>query len=77
MTSKVAYSTYREYLAHPRFRAIRNQVMRSAAGKCARCDNWATEVHHLRYPTWGEFDVPENLVALCHRCHCVIHGKEI
>lgn len=35
-----------------------------------------TEVHHLQYPPWGTFDVIENLLAVCHECHCTIHGKE-
>jgi hypothetical protein len=30
---------------------------------------------NLRYPPWGSFDVPENMIAVCHQCHCEIHGK--
>ncbi|MGJ3239423.1 MAG: HNH endonuclease signature motif containing protein [Anaerolineae bacterium] len=36
----------------------------------------ATEVHHVCYPPWGEFDVIENLLPICHNCHSVIHDKE-
>jgi hypothetical protein len=71
------YSTYREYLRHPKFRAVRSKVMVRSGGKCEDChERPPTEVHHLRYPPWGTFDVPENLVAICHECHCVRHGKE-
>ena len=43
---------------------------------CERCNaRPPTEPHHLRYPQWGAFDVPENLIAVCHQCHCDIHGK--
>lgn len=28
------------------------------------------------YPPWGTFDTEENLLAVCHRCHCDIHGKD-
>jgi len=50
--------------------------MKRAQGKCQRClMNPATEVHHLRYPKWGTFDVPANLMAVCHGCHCDIEGK--
>lgn len=74
--SKPEYSSYREYLKHPRFLAVRKQVFHRAGGLCERCHvSPPTEPHHLRYPPWGEFDVPENLVAICHGCHCEVHGK--
>lgn len=61
---------------HPEFKAIRARVIQRAHGQCERCHrNPVTEVHHLRYPPWGTFDVPENLIAICHACHCKIHGK--
>jgi len=69
------YSNYQEYLRHPRFRAIRITVMMRAGGVCEDCkEKPASEVHHLRYPKWGTFDVPENLVAICHSCHCKRHN---
>lgn len=72
----MSYRTYREYLAHPTFRAIRLEAMRQARWVCQRCQQAkATEVHHLRYPPWGTFDVVENLLPVCHACHCAIHGK--
>jgi len=74
-TSAAPYS-YREYLQHPRFLAVRTQVFERADGLCERCmDRTPTEPHHLRYPPRGTFDVPENMIAVCHGCHCEIHGK--
>jgi hypothetical protein len=71
------YSSYAEYLRLPEFRAIRRQVFARAHGVCERCKaRPATEPHHLRYPPWGTLDVPENLIAVCHECHCKIHRKE-
>ncbi|MGH3499337.1 MAG: HNH endonuclease [Nocardioidaceae bacterium] len=70
------YRSYREYLRHPRFLKVRTEVFDRAGGKCERCGiRPPTEPHHLRYPPWGTFDVPENLVAICHQCHCDAHGK--
>jgi hypothetical protein len=70
------YSSYAEYLKHPRFLAVRAQVFERAAGKCERCgERPPTDPHHLRYPPWGAFDAPENLIAICHACHCEIHEK--
>jgi hypothetical protein len=71
------YRTYREYLRHPEFLRVKNLVMLRSRGKCEVCGvRPPTEPHHLRYPTWGTFDVPENLLAVCHECHCVLHDKE-
>lgn len=70
------YRTYAEYLQHPRYRAARREAMARTGWQCSRCGEPATEVHHLRYPPWGEFDVPENLEPLCHGCHCTEHDKE-
>lgn len=70
------YRGYREYLRHPRFLEIRAEVFDRAAGLCEQCGlRPPTEPHHLRYPPWGTFDVPENMIAVCHLCHCEIHGK--
>lgn len=71
------YRTYAEYLQHPRFLGVRAEVFERAGGSCERCrQRPPTDPHHLRYPPWGAFDVPENLIAVCHQCHCEIHGKD-
>lgn len=72
----MSYRSYAEYLRHPTYRAVRQIAWNRSAGRCEWCNAPATEVHHLRYPKWGTFDVPENLVALCHACHCKAHNKE-
>lgn len=70
------YRTYAEYLRHPRFLAVRREVFERAGGRCEKCGaRPPTEPHHLRYPPWGAFDIPTNLVAVCHPCHCDFHGK--
>ena len=70
------YQGYREYLAHPVFKAARAVAMRRADWKCP-CGKKASEVHHRdgKYPPWGMFDVPCNLLPICHACHCLEHGK--
>lgn len=48
--------------------------MRKANWICQRCKKAkATQAHHLKYPQWGTFDVVENLLPVCRRCHCQIH----
>ena len=71
------YKTYAEYLKHPKFLTVRAEVLESAKGICQDCKSAiATQVHHLKYPKWGTFDVAENMIAICHKCHCKRHGKE-
>ena len=70
------YRTYAEYLRHPRFLQVRKAAFDRAGGRCERCRGRPpSEPHHLRYPPWGAFDIPTTLIAVCHRCHCDIHGK--
>jgi hypothetical protein len=74
-SSRSPYRSYREYLAHPVFLAVRKQVFERAAGICELCQlAIATEAHHRIYPAWGTFDHPDALVAVCHECHCKAHG---
>ena len=74
-SSRSPYRTYRQYLSHPCFIAVREQAMGRAAGVCELChQSQATEVHHRIYPAWGTFDHPDALVAICHACHCKAHG---
>jgi len=73
----VEYRNYKEYLRHPKFKAVRAVAMKSADHTCQDCKAArATEVHHIKYPPWGTFDVPENLIPICHTCHCKRHGVE-
>jgi len=75
LSSHSPYRSYRQYLLHPSFIAVREQVIGRAAGVCELChQSQATEVHHRIYPAWGTFDHPDALVAICHACHCKSHG---
>lgn len=74
-SSHSPYRSYGEYLTHPEFLAVRGEVMRRNGGLCELCClRLATEVHHRVYPRWGSFDHPDALLALCHQCHCHVHG---
>lgn len=71
------FHTYQDYLKHWVFKAMRETAMRTTGGRCAKCGALATEVHHLSYPKpWGAFDVPKNLLPICHECHCKEHPEE-
>lgn len=64
------YDDYDEYLEHPIYRLIRKEAIAKAKWRCTNCnEHKAAEVHHLKYPEWGHFDVLENLMPICHECH--------
>jgi hypothetical protein len=76
----MSYSTYSEYLAHPRFRKSVKAAQERSGGICEfesngrlRCRNRATDPHHIKYCKWGEFDPAENLIMLCRECHEEAH----
>ena len=74
----VPYRTYSEYLQHPRYLTIRQIAIDRSNGSCELCERCiVTEVHHVEYPKWGTFEKnADKLLALCHQCHCKIHGKD-
>ena len=69
----MTYSSFDEYLATPQFRSVRAAVLERDNRRCTVCGEAATEVHHVRYCKWGEFDTEDNLVSICHGCHCDLH----
>ena len=76
-TKSVPYTTYREYLNHPIFKAIRAQAFAQANGLCELCGEPGVDIHHKTYPKWGTFETnTDGLQVLCRACHCIIHGKE-
>ena len=70
----MSYSSYAEYLRLPAFRRVCEQVRNRSKGNCEKCGHRsATEVHHVAYCKWGEVDTKENLMHVCHKCHCDLH----
>lgn len=79
----MTYRTYAEYLATPQFTESCRLVRIRSRGRCEnevlehdglqRCQNLASDVHHVRYCKWGQFDPPENLLHVCRKCHEELH----
>ena len=63
------YQRYEDYREHWLFQVMRKVALRRAGNLCERCRKKpATEVRHINYPSWGSFDTPGNLEAICHDC---------
>jgi len=53
---------------------IRPAALARASFRCQMCGKRrATEVHHLSYKRIGN-EPPQDLLAVCHPCHCELHG---
>lgn len=60
-------------------KAARPVIYERAHGMCERCGTgiWFTtyEAHHRKLRSRGGDDSPENLAALCSRCHSHVHAN--
>lgn len=67
-----SYLTYAEYLQTNHWRRHRRQALERAGHRCQVCgrEDVPLEVHHNRYDNLFGED-PEDLIALCERCHRV------
>jgi hypothetical protein len=66
---------YDAYLQSDAWRAKRARVLQLAGGVCQDCGRArATDAHHLTYARLGA-ERPEDLRALCPRCHARAHGR--
>ena len=65
---------YKSYLGSPRWKAKRDNIMKTSGGKCRVCGAPATEVHHVNYQRRGKERLTD-LTALCRECHELYHEK--
>ena len=67
-------SAYHWYLASPYWKVRRREALKRANYRCQHCGLPANQVHHLTYV--GVFnESPDDLAALCDRCHADLHHK--
>lgn len=75
--TQLTFRDYESYLKSREFGEIRKHVIQRSNGRCEVCGSQkASEVHHCIYPPRGTVDSPDNLKAICHSCHCRVHGKD-
>lgn len=70
------FEWYNEYLTSPLWRERRNLIIQRAKGRCEVCQARAAyQIHHLTYARVGR-ELPDDLVAVCDRCHDDYHSRE-
>lgn len=56
----------------------RKAIYKREGYACAVCDsNRQLEIHHVIRRSRGGGNHPDNLVCLCHICHCLVHGERV
>lgn len=54
----------------------RKSIYKREGYQCAVCGSTRQlEIHHVVKRSRGGGNNPENLVCLCHICHCLVHGE--
>jgi 5-methylcytosine-specific restriction endonuclease McrA len=67
---------YRAYLQSPQWECRRRETIVRAKFRCERCGKVRRlQVHHLTYSHVGD-EYPDQLVAVCVRCHIILTELE-
>lgn len=79
------------YLRSAHWARIRTQALLRAGNRCQRCGKFGPaepehavyfrdvdllQVHHINYARIGH-EAPKDLLVLCRKCHCRVHGLPI
>lgn len=71
---------YKDYLNHPKWRRIREILIRNSDYKCSKCGKQTRDldIHHKYYEIGKKpWEYPlSNYEVLCSQCHSLHHGKE-
>lgn len=72
----VLSTDHKLYIGSPVWRAKRIPILERAAGHCEKCHRPTKhlQVHHLTYVRSGGAELPEDLLAICRRCHLNEHN---
>jgi hypothetical protein len=66
--------SHRKYLQSSKWQEIRTAALNHYGKTCNKCGDYATDVHHLRYPDVQGEEELKDLMVLCRSCHDAIHG---
>src|SRR5437868_6138543 len=61
-------------LEDPEYRELCQRVLRRDNWQCQFCGSMTNlEIHHQQFRSHSGEDTEENLITLCHGCHCTEH----
>ena len=67
---------YRVYLQSEDWKKLRELALIRTNGLCQFCGDFATQVHHVKYPKQFGAEHPHSLVPVCDKCHKISHGVQ-
>ena len=67
---------YRVYLQSEDWKKLRELALIRTNGLCQFCGDFATQVHHVKYPKQFGAEHPHSLVPVCEKCHKISHGVQ-
>jgi len=67
------YKNYKEYMSSPEWKQLSEFVKKRAGWKCQTCNSSIDLVAHHRSYEKGADESGENCIAICKRCHALIH----
>lgn len=65
---------YSKYLRSSEWAEVRNIALDRTGGHCQFCGDFATQVHHVKYPKQFGIEHPNSTIPVCKRCHDTAHG---
>lgn len=65
---------YLEFLNSDEWKNQSAETLDRSSGFCEFCGDVAVNAHHVKYPKKYEENNPNNLVAVCKKCHELSHG---
>jgi hypothetical protein len=65
---------YEYYLESNEWKKLRQKAYERANHKCELCGALAEHIHHIEYPKYSYLDKLSNLIAVCDKCHKILHG---
>lgn len=69
-----SFKNYKDYMRSDKWKVKRKKVLERDNYTCVSClEEKATQVHHITYDNLGDEPL-FNLVSVCGKCHCKIHG---
>jgi len=64
-----------DYYRTPQWQAIKQAAIEAASGTCEFCGSPAETAHHVKYPRKLGTEDPTTLIAICWKCHGLLHGR--
>lgn len=74
VTESERSEVWSEYMNSRKWEDLRRKALQRADHRCELCNAPYKAIHHIRYPKKYRDDHIDNLIAVCAKCHAILHG---